>query len=345
MQLNGWNMAEDAATYRRDLEAPNGDKYTVIISAAWEENDAKFQEEIEGGIRLGIKNEANGNPGGQKQRGIVLRMLLDGEPAAAMFLDQTESLESLERFAADNPAEEIMENMMNICANAPWEREGIPEPPVMRIRQTTDRKGNLSDMKGWPHTPGDQRYEKALEFLQKHPDLLEADEETIIDLIGTREQWAMDVMNLASSEATNHFSKQALRVMVELGAREWHQHHGIIESLTWEGCSSTTIGGAINIIVNGREMFGLTRLQRHTDWMGFCFNLRDMKDAQALVMESPRQRGKPGIVMTSISGHPQEPRLQRATLEFPRGEASTLRDILTWHGVKECLWIPAEEKA
>ena len=124
-------------------------------------------------------------------------------------------------------------------------------------------------------------------------------------------------MNLASSDATNEFSQWAMREMVERGAREWHEHHGIIKDLTWEGCSSTTIGGAINVMANGREMFGLTRLQRHPDWMGFCFNLREINDAQALVMESPRWRGKPGIVMTSINGHPQGPRLQQATLEFP----------------------------
>ena len=64
-------------------------------------------------------------------------------------------------------------------------------------------------------------------------------------------------MNLASSDATNHFSQWAIREMVERGAREWHEHHGIIEDLTWEGCSSTTIGGAINVMANGREMFGL----------------------------------------------------------------------------------------
>ena len=84
-------------------------------------------------------------------------------------------------------------------------------------------------------------------------------------------------------------------------------------------------------------------MQRDLDWMGFCVNLKEMKGAQVLVMESSIGQGKPGIVMASITGHPNTPRFEKATDRFPpEREASTLRDIITWHGAKECLWLPAE---
>ena len=87
-------------------------------------------------------------------------------------------------------------------------------------------------------------------------------------------------------------------------------------------------------------------MQRHPDWMGFCVNLKVLRGAQALVMESPVRQGRPGIVMASITGHPNTPRFEKATDSFPLGrEASTLRHILTWHGAKECLWLPAEWRA
>ena len=74
--------------------------------------------------------------------------------------------------------------------------------------------------------------------------------------------------------------------------------------------------------------------------MGACINLRDLKNAQALVLETETRRNKPGILMVSINGHPEVPDLQRASREFPKGEASTLRKILMWHGASECLWVP-----
>ena len=339
MELNGWTINDDNAVHRVDLTTPDGETTIIMVAVGWEEGPENLLQVLEEDETI------NAMPPmvGEFKPGLTIRMMINGEPMAVISMNAVEGEDqSLETFATMNSAGNILESLLQVCRESD---DGNSSVTSMEIKRTIEKNYAVEEILEWPGTPTHQRYLTAMEFLESNPSLLdEIEEEIIEETLNRKSQTGRDVLNLIGVELSSEFGRWAITELAKQGAKSWHDSHELIELLTWKGSSSRTIGTAINTSMDSRrEVFSLTWMQRHPDWMGFCVNLKELGGTQALVMESPIRRGKPGIVMASITGHPNTPRLEKATDRFPTGkEASTLRDILTWHGVEECLWLPAE---
>ena len=342
MELNGWTINDDNAVHRVDLTTPEGETTIIMVAAGREDS-------LENLLQALGENEATTDMppiGYGFKPGLTIRMMINGEPMAVVATNAVQGEDqSLEAFATMNRAEDILESLLQVCREPDCDDSSVTS---MKIKRTIEKTYAAAEILEWPGTPTYQRYLTAMEFRERNPSLLdEIEEEIIEETLNPNGQAGREVRNLIGVEMSSEFGRWAIAELAKQGAKSWHDSHELIELLTWEGSSRRTIGTAINTSMDGsREAFSLTWMQRHPDWMGFCVNLKELRGAQALVMESPIHRGKPGIVMASITGHPDSPRFEKATNRFPTGkEATTLRDILTWHGAKECLWLPAEWRA
>ena len=85
--------------------------------------------------------------------------------------------------------------------------------------------------------------------------------------------------------------------------------------------------------------FWMDILIREPDWMGVATLLPSLRNTNTILWEaSPPDTGRTLCLVALSPGHPVN-LPEEATDQFPRGEPSTLRDILTWHGANP-LWIP-----
>ena len=336
MQTNGWTINGETAVYRRDDVGPTGEPENIMMSAQWDNNPVELMrataETQEGGV------EWTDPQGLEDLRGITIRVMVNGEPVAMATAKITPGEDNnIEDFAANNHPEDILQNLVESCRAM---AEGGP-PTTAQIRRTLKRGGLLEDTLGWPNTPSPERLQRAMDYIESNPELLDHPERWAQGLMNETNRTRRDAGNLLSIEATKEISREAIPRMTNMGVRDWHQHYWAMRTMAREGCGHRTIGGAINIQVEpGLNALGIIRVQRDPDWMGACINLRDLRDAQVLVLELETRRGRPGTLMASANGHPEVPDLQRATREFPKGEATMLRDVLKWHGTAECLWVP-----
>ena len=341
MELNDWTINGETAIYRRDDIGPTGEPENIMMSAQWENNPVELMREAAEAMEEGEEEVAWTDPQALEDlRGITIRVMVNGEPMAMAATRITpDDKNTIEDFAAANHPEEVLQSLIESCRSV---AAGTTPTPA-QIRRTLKRGGLLEETLGWPNTPTPERLQRAMDYVESNPGLLDRPEQSAQSLMDETNRTRRDAGNLLSIEATKEISRDAIPRIASMGVRDWHQqqHHWVMRAMAREGCGRRTIGGAINIQVEpGLNALGIIRVQRDPDWMGACINLRDLKDAQALVLEAETPRNKPGILMVSINGHPEVPDLQRASGEFPRGEASTLREILTWHGASECLWVP-----
>ena len=343
MELNGWTIKDNNAVHRADLTTPEGETTIIIMAVCWEDNPEDLLQS------LNEDETVNAIPTmtDEFKPGLAIRVMINGEPLTVIPTNAVQGEDqSLEAFTKMNRAEDILESILQA-----YREPDDDDPPAsrMKINHSMETDYPVADILEWPSTPTQQRHLTAMEFLERNPSLLNKIEKEIIEeTLGRNSQAGRDVFNLIGISMSNLFGLWAIDQLVKQGVKSWHESHELIELLTWKGSSLRTIGTAINTRSDDRnddysEVFGFTWMQRDLDWMGFCVNLKEMKGAQVLVMESSIGQGKPGIVMASITGHPNTPRFEKATDRFPpEREASTLRDIITWHGAKECLWLPAE---
>ena len=107
----------------------------------------------------------------------------------------------------------------------------------------------------------------------------------------------------------------------------------------WMQDTISTIGGIISTSShNGRtEQHILFKLMRDPDWIGFNRILPSLRGMNAIMSESRKMPGRPGI----ISAEPKEKRLPTGTTTaFPAGEAELLAKVLRWHRVTDVRWRP-----
>ena len=318
MRINRWQMGEETATYLQLVKDPKGTtKKRILLSARKGEIPAREVEQ------MGQRTE----PPEEMLRCICIRMILNGEPVAEIMveIEEGEEEESLEKFARENDPETIIEDIEQLL-------EGTEsETPAAMLNQKT---AEMEDMRAWPNTPSPERYIRARRTLQRQ---IHGGEKSQ----GPGEN--PDMEQVASIAETTIFGEWAIMQMADLGVKEWHWDYRTMETFAWAGDTWETIGMAVNIDAEentSQKAMGVTRLQRDPEWIGFNPILGELKGAQAMVLESETAPGKPGIVMASINGHPEAPELEGATREFPPGEASILKKLMEWHGVKQCLWIP-----
>ena len=337
MELNGWTIKDNNAVHRAALTTPEGETTIIMMAVCWEDNPEDLLRSLNA-----IPTMVD-----ELKPGLTIRVMIDGEPLTVIPTNAAQGEDqSLEAFTKMNRAEDILESILQA-----YREPDQDDPPTsrMKINHSMETDYPVADILEWPGTPTQQRHLATMEFLEHNPSLLNKIEKEIIEeALGRNSQASRDVFNLIGITMSNHFGLWAIDQLVKQGVKSWHESHELIELLAWKGSSRSTIGTAINTKSDDRndensEVFGFTWMQRDPDWMGFCVNLKEMKGAQILVMESSTGQGKPGIVMASTTGHPNTPRFEKATDRFPpEREASTLRDIITWHGAKECLWLPAE---
>ena len=328
MRINGWQMGEETATYLQLAKDPKGKtKKRILLSARKGEIPAR---EVEQMVRWTEPPEEMKE---DMLRCICIRMILDGAPVAEITveIEEGQEEESLENFARENDPETIIEDIERLLGKPGRKPEPGDETPVATLNWKT---AEMEDMGEWPNTPSSERYIRAKRTLQRQMHG------------GGKSQGPgenPDMEQVASIAETTMFGEWAIMQMADLRVKEWHQDYRTMETFARVGDTRETIGMGINIDAEENtpeKAMGLTRLQRDPEWMGLNPILRELKDCQAMVLESQTEPGKPGIVMASINGHPEAPELEGATGEFPPGEASILKKLMEWHGVSQCLWIP-----
>ena len=190
-----------------------------------------------------------------------------------------------------------------------------------------------AEMESWPGTPGRERIERARDAREaRRSDCIFEPEAG-----RGRDQAIADIERLEDAGENREFQEWAKRKLA--WASSANPAAGPLPAMgeiAAEGNTRTTIGLAVmNERENGTSCsFG--RLSRHADWMGMNPALPETKGLEALVIESGEKPGRPGAVIATGPGTAPGDAVSQ---DFPPGEASTLRDILLWHGAKPS-WAP-----
>ena len=192
----------------------------------------------------------------------------------------------------------------------------------------------------WPHTPDTRQYLDAHEALVDH-----------IQQYNDGEADALTPIPFAQYTGLHHY--------LELHERDEYAHwagyhiylshtsehdsptHQDVAAAAARGSSEATIGLAAYDPVDrtGKRPFDhihVTRLSRHPDWMGMEPLLPSLEGHQALVFEK-EDTNQPDYVIIAPRAMTVPPEL--ADPPFPTGQASILKDILSFHRI-DSLWVP-----
>ena len=196
------------------------------------------------------------------------------------------------------------------------------------------------DMTQWPGTLSKARMEPLLHCLR---DLRRGNQPNAEEM---EFQQMADWMGMMWAEHASNFGRRAAEMMEaripedEAPERNWAEMVKIVR----EADTPHTIGGMIVLPdPEGPEGPGQTeartvfQIPRHPEWMGTYRGYPLMSGMRVLVFESERRPEQPGVILAEPV---DAPRMFVREEPFPDGEAELLRMILTWHGAKECRWIP-----
>ena len=188
----------------------------------------------------------------------------------------------------------------------------------------------LGDVLAWPRTPSKRRLDRAAGL---------SDQEPPTKGIAAQRQ-KEDANNYRQYLKTPQFSQKALQELRKERPRLTRRDQllSLLTRIAREGDTPNTIGVAMERRTDPDNVtYIFTRLQRHPDWMGFCPLLPNIDRLSAEIIESTSLPGKPGLVL-AIPHDLAQPSPQT---RFPRGEATTLENLLKWHGAFSN-WIPLE---
>ena len=183
--------------------------------------------------------------------------------------------------------------------------------------------------KGWPGVPDDPRIDSAIQDVQAHglhPEPQEfPDAQIISDFLetGRFQRWAAAEMK-----------KQTPQNLTADNLLEWMMTFGLA------GCSPSTIALVLDSSAGPTQKPRITfdRIPRHPDWMGFCPELRNLKGADCLIMESSIIHHEPAIVLGMNAARGLCQNSEKITSNA--GKPKNLEELLTHHGVTETAWCP-----
>ena len=145
------------------------------------------------------------------------------------------------------------------------------------------------------------------------------------------------------------FRQNTLKSLTETMART-HQDSllHLICKLAFEGNTHNTIGLAIirkdtlphsQCFPQGKNNYIFTNLSRDSDWMGLDAALPAVTNMEVLVFESY----EPATPAAAIAVPHTNLNMTQQHTAFPDGEATTLRDLLKWHGGNP-YWVPHQDQ-
>ena len=197
------------------------------------------------------------------------------------------------------------------------------EPPVRSYRE----------MAGWPATMPPRRLLKALEAVERRTQPDQLDPETRQDLLGlamSQEVNCFPSQDLGpdppedGTSAQRYFSSMEYWERLVTLANTQDTHHSIGGLLVWKGEET--------------ERRAVFKLLRNPEWMGLNRMLPFMKDMKAMIFESGKAQGRPGLILAQ-SRWDEEDELRG--MEVPPGAPREIQRVLEWHGAAACWWHPA----
>lgn len=266
------------------------------------------------------------------REGLHLRLECDGALVLVMDMNLRRGI-TMEEFARTVPAREYVTGVLEQALPGEFDRPG-PGPGSALVIQDAGPEGRI-DMSEWPMTPGPERMQRAERALEEEAEAGPngPGPAPVEDVEAMREILMTGLFERAASSALNERSAAAASPL------------GVAQILGWQADTPGTIGIVLarQHDQEGMRMFqiSISRLLRSPDWMGVCTLLSLVRDTSAIVMESRELPGRPGMVVLTTAGA-DPPEDDRPVL--PDGEAGLLRDLLRWHGVRDCIWMPSTER-
>ncbi len=198
------------------------------------------------------------------------------------------------------------------------------EPPVKEY----------AEMAGWPGCIPPRRLRNAVAAIEaRMPEELQ-DQQTRDDVLG-----------LLQAHHANFFPQDP--VQDPLGVRtkrlldavqDWNGMLQIAWSAT--SSSSTTIGGILTWKKTKSNDWIIFKMLRDPEIMGMHQALPLMQDMWAVILESPAETGRPGLIIAEdFRENFREDFDERSGTSIPPGEAENLARILRWHGAQETRWV------
>ena len=215
----------------------------------------------------------------------------------------------------------------------------------------------ILDMLEWPATPSQGRLARAARVLNQNKRKRPQNPSERADI-----RLAADIAALAEYYDAQGYQEWATRTFIEECDRKECDREecdreecdhcpddaAVLETMATiahRGDTETTMGLALasrrHAPSSRTVAYGFAKLHRSPDWMGFCLALPRVQGLTVLVTESLERSKTPGMVLALPPENVPRPVGART---FPAGEARTLRQVLRWHGARNCSWITREPK-
>ena len=115
----------------------------------------------------------------------------------------------------------------------------------------------------------------------------------------------------------------------------------LMNAAAYRADTPNSTGAILNIGSSPSEVsIIIGKILRHPQWVGASNILPLVKGLNAMIIESAKRRGLPGVTYLAPGWVKHQ---VNGALELPPGEATTLREVFQWHGVKECRWVTAAQ--
>lgn len=182
---------------------------------------------------------------------------------------------------------------------------------------------NAEQAMHWPNTPGHKalkRAELAYEQLyQAHPS--QVDHLTLEDFTLAEQYDILIHTGAYRDQATRRFHHT-------FNSTPEHQLISLVLRTAIAGNTPDTIGMAIAVnLPGGKGSYSFTQLLRHPHWMGLDAALPRIKGLRAIIFPD-KTNNQPAAVVATAPGNITT----RSEAPFPPGQATILKDLLSWHG-------------
>ena len=214
----------------------------------------------------------------------------------------------------------------------------------MRAAATATLTGDMSRMFGWPATPSEARFRRAVGSYTAGSVL--GHEE-----IPTIEQMS-DVTSLGDCVGALNYRAWAIETYGELEQESDgpNERDTNTEKIASQGASESTMGLAL-LETNPARVDGKNAIEvrvlfnecpRNPEWMGYCALWAATAGLWVFVHEHPHEPREAGFITASPQWALGEKAKSRAgySPEFPSGSPSLAREICQWHGATQTIWVP-----
>ena len=348
------------------LAGPEGQEHRITAQMRWENSPEEMGEGLP--EKLTRVDEQGGR---EFQPGLYLTVLVDGEHM--MSLEMPETRMTLREFAEANNARDYVTWMLEMTLPGYFRRTGAPPTGAMIFRDNAISPNEMMDE--WPRTPTRERFEAAISALRiEAQDLgliipgnsqVTRDMENLEEMLETEEfekagleeiqeklGGAVDPMFVATMIGKEADTPTTIGLTLACRNPQDHQmsYYGVSRvsrNPDWMGMSRALpeLRDTRVDVMESKERPGRP---------GLIIATRSGEQPQISRADSPRATANPGEPSTALPSLAELTARDEAGVspgetgthgetgtpgDFPPGEASWVRDLLVWHGVRECRWV------